>query len=67
MSAAPTTKPPLIPSVETLPCPAHDGNHVLVNRDLATYCRWCRTSWADLDADVRARVVRPKRRRGRKP
>ena len=69
MSAPATTKPPLVPGVETLPCPAADGGtHRLTNRGLGTVCSHCGATWADLDADLRARITRPTHhRKGRKP
>lgn len=52
-----TSKPPSVPDVSTLPCPAtlDAETHELVNDARArTTCLWCSRPWAELDAEARA-------------
>lgn len=49
--------PTKVPHVDTLPCPATDGTHVLVLHDEdgrpVSRCRYCNETWARLDALAR--------------
>ena len=55
-----TPKPPVVVSVETLPCPG-GGLHVLTKRsqrgDVLVTCSGCAEPWETLDAIARAAVV----------
>jgi hypothetical protein len=48
-----------IADVDTQPCPDRDGTHHVINtKHGRTRCEYCRRTWADLDADLRATLPR---------
>lgn len=44
--------------VEDQVCPDHDDyeKHLIINDGEQMICRWCRVSWADLDAQLNGAV-----------